>query len=404
LCQKEFKSIRKVVKNYFLLSFIFLYACSSKKVFQNNINNSLKSAKFSYEIFKLDPAPLLFGGDGTLRLGGLSGLHFESTSANKNKLIFTSHTDRGPNGDIEKKDTHPARRFAVPQFAPLLVKLELNTQKKSLKVLEQIPLLNKNGKFITGLPNLDPRSKRPDADEVPLDSKGKEVTIDPTGLDLEGLTKDERKNLWMVEEYRPSILHFSSTHMLIDRFVPVDSNEKNKFFGKEVLPSSLRDRQLNRGFEAVAYDQKRIYAFLQSPLKKSLENEKTKKQIPIIEFDTQEKKVTNEFTYVLDSLEADKIGDAVALGNKKFLVVEQNSKTGDKSIHKIYKINLNKGPVAEKEFVINLAAMGLTQLEKIEGLAKVDARTLAIVTDNDFSIFKETETNLVLIHSSVDLF
>ena len=48
--------------------------------------------------------------------------------------------------------------------------------------------------------------------------------------------------------------------------------------------------------------------------------------------------------------------------------------------------------------------MGLTQFEKIEGLAKVDARTLAIVTDNDFSIFKETETNLVLIHSSVDLF
>ena len=192
--------------------------------------------------------------------------------------------------------------------------------------------------------------------------------------------------------------------MLVDRFVPADSHEKNKSFSKEVLPPSLRDRQLNRGFEAIAYDQKKIYAFLQSPLKKSLESEKTKKQIPVIEFDTQQKKVTGEFIYELDSLDADKIGDVVSLGSKKFLVVEQNSKTGDKSIHKIYKIDLNKGPIAQKKFVIDLTALGLTQVEKVEGLTKIDSRTLALVTDNDFSVYKEIETNLILIHSNVDLF
>ncbi len=392
------------MKNWLILTILFCASCSSNKVFQNKSDSPQKSAQFSYEVFKLDPAPLLFGGDGKLRIGGFSGLYFESLNKKKNKLIFTTHTDRGPNGDIEKKSNFPARRFSVPQFAPLVVKLELNTQSKSLKVLEQIPLLNKNGKFITGLPNLDPRSKRSDADEIPLDSKGNEVPLDPMGLDLEGITRDERKDIWMCEEYRPSILHFSSNYMLIDRFVPIDSHEKNKFFGKEVLPSSLRDRQLNRGFEAIAYDQKKIYAFLQSPLKKSLEDKKIEKQIPIIEFDTQQKKVTNEFTYELDSLEADKIGDAVALGGKKFLVIEQNSKTGNKSIHKIYKIDLNKGPLAQKEFVIDLTALGLTQLEKIEGIARVDAQTLALVTDNDFSVFKEAETNLILIHSNVDLF
>jgi len=386
------------------LLFFISVSCSSKKVFQNNTDYISKPAQFSYDIFKLDPAPLLFGGDGKIKIGGFSGLYLDSFNQKKNKLIFTTHTDRGPNGDIEKKDGYPARRFSVPQFAPLIVKLELNTQSKKLRVIEQIPLLNKNGKFITGLPNLDPKTKRTDADEIPLNLKGNEIAFDPMGLDLEGLTKDEKKDIWMGEEYRPSILHFSSNYMLIDRYVPLDSHEKNKFFGKEVLPTTLRDRQLNRGFEAIAYDQKKIYAFLQSPLKKSIEDKSTNKKIPIIEFDTQQKKVTSEFTYELDSLDADKIGDAVALGNKKFLVVEQNSKTGEKSIHKIYKIDLSKGPEAKKEFVIDLTALGLTQVEKIEGLAKIDPRTLALVTDNDFSVYKEIETNLILIHSSVDLF
>lgn len=395
------------MKKYFFLILILTSltsSCASKKAFKNTSNVSQKSSHISYQIFKLDPAPLLFGGDGKIGIGGLSGLHLESVDRKKNKIIFTSHTDRGSNGDIEKKDGYPARRFSVPQFAPLIVRLELNTQSKSLKVLEQIPLLNKNGKFITGLPNLDPRSQRKDADEIPLNAQGNEVAFDPMGLDLEGITKDNKKDIWMCEEYRPSILHFSSNYMLIDRFVPFDSHEKNKFFGKEALPSSLRDRQLNRGFEAIAFDGKKIFAFLQSPLKKSLDDKKLKKQIPIIEFDIQQKKTTSEYTYELDSLDADKIGDAVALGEKKFLVVEQNSKTGDKAIHKIYKISLDKGSIAEKEFVIDLTALGLNQVEKIEGLARVDSRTLALVTDNDFSVHKKIETNLILIQSDTDLF
>ena len=60
--------------------------------------------------------------------------------------------------------------------------------------------------------------------------------------------------------------------------------------------------------------------------------------------------------------------------------------------------------MAQKDFVIDLTALGLKNFEKIEGLARVNARTLALVTDNDFSVYKETETNLILIHSNVDLF
>ena len=71
------------MKNWLILTIIFCASCSSNKVFQNKSDLPQKPAQFSFEIFKLDPAPLLFGGDGKLRLGGFSGLYFESFNKNK---------------------------------------------------------------------------------------------------------------------------------------------------------------------------------------------------------------------------------------------------------------------------------------------------------------------------------
>ena len=75
----------------------------------------------------------------------------------------------------------------------------------------------------------------------------------------------------MVDEYRPAIYHFDENGLLIERFVPIGTaaaaGQSAGTFGTEVLPEVLAQRRQNRGFEAVAYDGGKIYAFMQSPLR-----------------------------------------------------------------------------------------------------------------------------------------
>ena len=61
------------------------------------------------------------------------------------------------------------------------------------------------------------------------------------------------------------------TAVLLDRFVPMGTaaaaGQPRGTYGDEVLPAVLGQRRQNRGFEAVAYDNGKIYAFMQSPLR-----------------------------------------------------------------------------------------------------------------------------------------
>ncbi len=402
-------------------------------------DHSLVNAK-NLDIYEFNPAALPSIGATAagqeLFLGGFSGLHFEGFDPATGRYKFLTHTDRGPNAEPSGIN----RPFLLPGFTPEIVRFEVGRDTGELTLTQRIPLQRGQGNPLTdpltGLPNtrIDNLANTPHNDERAIDLLGNEQPLDPLGGDFEGIVVDRNDgSFWMVDEYRPAIYHFDPNGVLIDRFVPIGSAAAaGQTLGTEVLPEVLAQRRQNRGFEAVAFDGGKIYAFVQSPLRNpvTLGNPalNAMNNIRVVEFNPATL-ATRQFIYVLDNPDlgaepntrADKIGDAVSFRNGEFLVVERDddSVPGDdpSSIEKkIYRFNLTgatdvsslTGTVGttgrtvdqltveemlqngihpiEKILHVDLNAVGYNQVQKVEGLALIDPQTLAVINDNDFGV------------------
>ncbi len=362
-------------------------------------------------------------------LGGFSGLFFEGTTAD-GKLQFVTHPDRGPNGEPTNLLPAPGneRPFALPNFQPEIVRFTLDPVSGDFAILDRIGLTRFDGTTpLTGLPNLQAQANGlAYTDELGIDLFGNQLANDPLGADLEGIVVAPDGSFWMVDEYRPAIYHFNANGVLLDRFVPQGTaaapnpDEPPGTFGTEALPALYAQRRANRGFEAVALAGNKLYAFIQSAIDNpDATNDSTSrnsKNLRILEFDIVSEQVTAEYLYILDSISAsgtartDKIGDAVSLGNGKFLVVERDDRDTAASNKLIYQIDLSNAtnisgltpggqtieqltnpqasgvtPVT-KTLLVNAAAAGYTGVDKLEGLALVDANTVALLNDNDFGL------------------
>ncbi|HXH76787.1 MAG TPA: esterase-like activity of phytase family protein [Bacteriovoracaceae bacterium] len=308
--------------------------------------------------------------------GGLSGLHFERQEG-PDKLIFWSHSDRGPNNDeIEDHELGITKRpFLKPGFQPFWVQFSFNRKTSEIKVIQTIGLTLPDGSPMTGLPNKD-------GDEVPIDIHGNELKRDINGIDPESLCFDGT-HFWMGEEYGPSILKFNPKGQLLRRYVPEGSYPGvNSEIFKRTLPKDLLKRKVNRGFEGLTCKDGKVYAILQSPLKKE------GRDVRIFEFDPRTEQVLGEFLYPVDSKKSDKIGDMAVMGDS-FLVLEQNGEVGDKGIHNVYKVNLtsldNDGRL-KKILVKDLVTAGYSFAEKVEGLTVIGPNEIAVINDNDFGV------------------
>jgi hypothetical protein len=295
----------------------------------------------------------------------------------------------------DSKVSSVARPFMAPSFNPEIILIRTNSNTKGLDIVQRIPLKYDESRLLTGLPNTEKLDKR-DGDEYPVDNLGKPLAFDLMGIDSEGLTIDSEGNFWVSEEYRPSILKFSKEGVLIKRFVP------EKFKGSDAkivkaLPDIYSSRQLNRGFEGITFKNGKLFAVMQSPL--NLKNDKNKNVIRILEFDPKTEKSSAEYMILLADKLVDKIGDINVL-NDDIIYVLQNGLTGENGYHKVFRIrNLNpiKGEPEKLELskleksyqqpieILDLSKAGF-DMEKIEGLAPIDANTLAIVNDNDFGL------------------
>ncbi|WP_146138451.1 esterase-like activity of phytase family protein, partial [Chamaesiphon polymorphus] len=363
-----------------------------------------------------------------LFLGGFSGLYFQGIAANGN-LKFITHTDRGPNGE----PTGANRPFLLPTFQPEIVSFELNRNSGEINITKRTGLFRADGKTpLTGLPNLQARGNGlAYTDEIGVDLDGKVLPNDPLGADVEGIVIGSDGNYWMVDEYRPAIYRFDTNGKLLDRFIPKGTSAAKIDlvaidFGTEVLPEVYAQRRSNRGFEAVAIEGTKLYAFMQSPIDNP-DNagdtvSRASRTVRILEFDTATKAVTGEYLYLLDDItgtgnaKTDKLGDAVSLGGGKFAVVERDDLATTASNKLIYQIdlatatNINNpanftlpagktieqltpaelttakiAPVS-KSLIANAAQLGYTGVEKLEGLALVAPNTLALINDNDFNV------------------
>jgi hypothetical protein len=364
-----------------------------------------------------------------LFLGGFSGLYFQGIAANGN-LKFITHTDRGPNGE----PTGANRPFLLPNFQPEIVNFELDRTSGEIIITKRTGLFRADGKTpLTGLPNLQAGANGlAYTDEIGVDLDGKVLANDPLGADVEGIVIGADGNYWLVDEYRPAIYQFDTNGKLLARFIPkgTATAPTTDFpagtFGTEVLPEVYAQRRSNRGFEAVAIEGTKLYAFMQSPIDNP-DNagdtvSRASRTVRILEFDTATKTVTGEYLYLLDDItgtgnaRTDKLGDAVSLGGGKFAVVERDDLATTASNKLIYQIDLAAAtnianpanftlpagktieqltpteltaakiaPVS-KSLIANAAQLGYTGVEKLEGLALVSPNTLALINDNDFNV------------------
>jgi hypothetical protein len=321
----------------------------------------------------------------------------------------------------------------------------LNPSTGALSLTEQIPLETRTGEAITGLPNLNQTggtANTPHQDEIPVDVFGNVLPLNNLGGDFEGIAVDKNGSFWMVDEYRPAIYHFLKNGRLKERFVPIGAAAAAGLspgaLGTEVLPSVLAQRRQNRGFEAIAVQDGKVYAFVQSPLRNpaSLGNAalNAMRNVRLVEFDPKTH-ATRQFLYVMDNPDLggatntrpDKIGDMTAIGNGQFLTVERDddkisADPADKIEKKIYRFSLagatdltalpdtftvdrGNGPIQvtvdqmtpaeltaagvnaiSKTLHVDLNEAGYNTVEKVEGLTIIDADTIAVINDNDFTV------------------
>ncbi|MFI5882358.1 esterase-like activity of phytase family protein [Streptomyces sp. NPDC051554] len=322
-------------------------------------------------------------------------------------------TDRGPNGQIKVGGTK-RRTFPVPGFDPAIVKIRVSGDK--VKVLDALPITTSSGKAVSGLPNQQGR------DEAPYSYDAQTaLSYNPNGLDTEGIVRAGDGSFWLVDEYGPSLVHVSARGKVLTRYVPKGLHLTGADYPVvEALPAVLLHRKTNRGFEGLAQlPGGDLVMALQSPL--SLPDGDAgdaSLNTRLWRFSTKKKAVTAEYAYrfdpvnVVDPGEDDtselKISSVVAVGDDRLLVEERTDKAARLQMVKLSrKSNILGGrydddttspsleqlddqaasgvPVLAKKLVVDLGTVsGVPQ--KIEGIARVDHDTLALVNDNDFGM------------------
>lgn len=326
---------------------------------------------------------------------------------------FWTVTDRGPNGQI-KVDGKKRRTFPVPGFDPAIVKIRVCGD--TVKVLDAIPITTASGKPVGGLPNQAGR------DEAPYSYDARTpLTYDANGVDTEGIVRAQDGTFWLVDEYGPSLIHVSAQGEVLTRYVPKGLNLTGTDYPVvEALPAILLHRKINRGFEGLAQlpDGELVMA-LQSPLwLPDGDAGGTSRTTRLLRFSPKKRAVTAEYAYrfdpvnVVDPSEDDtselKISSVVAVGSDRLLVEERTDKAARLQLVKLTRDADILGdawdtdttspsleqhddpaaagvPVLSKRLVVDLGTVeGVPG--KIEGVARVDHDTLALINDNDFGM------------------
>lgn len=353
--------------------------------------------------------PGTVGDDRGVDLGGIGSDIYPAGR----KGEFWTVTDRGPNGQI-KVAGEKRRTFPVPGFDPAIVRIRVSGG--TVKVLDAIPITTSSGKPVTGLSNQKGRDEAPYSYDASTP-----LSYSPNGLDTEGIVRAEDGSFWLVDEYGPSLIHVSARGKILTRYVPKGLGLTGADYRVvEALPAVLLHRKINRGFEGLAQlPGGDLVMAVQSPL--SLPDTDAGEEsltTRLLRFSTKKRAVTAEYAYrfdrvnVVDPSEDDtselKISSVVAVGRDRLLVEERTDKAarlqvvkltrsadilGDKwdddttspSLEQLDDPAASGVPVLRKRLVVDLGTVkGVPG--KIEGVARVDHDTLALINDNDFGM------------------
>jgi hypothetical protein len=353
--------------------------------------------------------------DRGVRMGSLGSDLFRAHGDRGNTFWMTS--DRGPNGQPGGR-----RTFVVPEFAPVIV--EVKVRGPSIDILQALPIVGQSGVPLGGLPNLasDEAAFNFDA-TIPLG-------VNPNGIDPEAIVRTCSGDLWLVEEYRPSLLHLDATGRVINRLVPRNTGLTGTSYPvTESLPELLKKRRANRGFEGLSLsaDGQTMVAALQSPLEHPTRAiGRASRNLRFIQLDVASEQVTGELVYQMEEVcsflglapgcgvaPGDmKVSGLAAVGNDKLLVLERTD-----DVAKIFVVDLAAATniygttwdlaatTPALEALADPATAGVTVLpktlivdlstlpdmpKKIEGVTVINRETIAISNDNDFGLVDQT--------------
>jgi hypothetical protein len=340
--------------------------------------------------------------DRKILLGSVGGDLWHEPKDPPNRFWMVS--DRGPNGKLVN-DEGKKRTFPVPEYTPLILYVE--TRDGEMRILKKVPIVDSHGVPVTGLPNVKGH------DEKPFGFDGRQrLPYNPNGLDTEGLVRTAQGDFWLAEEYGPSLVHCDGGGRVLKRYRPEGQKVEGTGYPiASALPGILARRKKNRGFEGLALsrDGKTLYAAMQSPLQNPDSRAGSlSRNIRILALRIAEEKPVAEYVYQLEPAASTMISALAMLPDATMLVLERTS-----SAAWLYRVDLAKATnvLGSKwddastspslEATAELSAAGVVPLlktlavdlsklpdmpEKIEGVAVIDARTIAIANDNDFDI------------------
>ncbi len=342
-------------------------------------------------------------------------------------------TDRGPNNDNTLADGTAATGFPVPDFSPIIVHFKLNGA--TPQILGRTAIQSSKGVGVTGLPNI------PVYDGPPSTVSGGPGKYNVNGLDTEGIVRMKSGDFWLVDEYGPSVVEVGADGVIKRRLVPKGwAGAGTSYPTIDALPGIFLKRKVNRGFEGLALtpSEKFLYVGLQSPLLNPTRAiGDASYQTRILKLNAQTGVVEGEWVYKFDpvnSIDSSttratelKLSALVALDDDTLLVQERTDNAfivtqvklgAGQSILGSAFDNASTSPSLEALAVTDATLNSWTPSKtvifrstsvpempkKVEGMAVVDAKTLAFMNDNDFSFSYDAKANKVTAGSNPSQF
>ncbi|MBB5137093.1 hypothetical protein HNP84_006845 [Thermocatellispora tengchongensis] len=213
-------------------------------------------------------------------------------------------------------------------------------------------------------------------------------------FDVESIVRVSDGTYWIGDEFGPFLLHFSATGVLLDAPVALPGVKAPE---NPHLNGSQPNLGGSKGFEGMArsVDGRWLYPLLEGTV--SGDEPGT---LRMYEFDPRKRAYTGKrWTYKLDD-PAHAIGDAVAVDEHRFLIIERDNNQGDAArVKRIYLADkrdrdrdghLDKKLAADLLDLANpkrLGGFGETfrfPFQTIEDVVILDDRTIGVLDDNNF--------------------
>ncbi|GAA2853088.1 esterase-like activity of phytase family protein [Nonomuraea rubra] len=247
---------------------------------------------------------------------------------------------------------------------------------------------SKTVKVLGGFNLTDPRGL------VPFALTRQDRTLTGADFDVESIVRATDGTYWIGDEFGPYLLHFDHKGRLLEAPTPlpgVQAPENPDLNGRQPNLAS------SKGFEGMAraVDGRRLYPLLEGTVSGDPAG-----TLRMYEFDLRKRAYTDRrWTYRLED-PSHAIGDAIAVDENRFLIIERDNGQGDAAkVKRIYladKRDQDRDGALDKTLVadlLNLAdprglggAPGTFRFpfQTIEDVIILDDRTLGVLDDNNF--------------------